>query len=83
MQTEPAVIIGSVGAFIIALVPLLARTFGWTDDLSKEWETMLLAAWTVIGGLITAFLIRSRVYSPATHDADVQDALRTLPPPVE
>lgn len=80
MQTEPAVIIGAVGTFISALVPLLAKSFGWTDDLAAEWEAVLLAGWTVVSMLITVLLIRQRVYSPATHDADVHDALMTPPP---
>lgn len=66
MQTEPSIIIGAVGALITAVVPILAKTFGWTDELASEWETLLQAAWVVLGMVITALLIRSRVWSPAS-----------------
>lgn len=74
LQTEPSLIIGAVTALITAGVPLLARTFGWTDDLTADWETFLLAAWTVIAVIVGATLTRSRVFSPATHEADVAAA---------
>jgi len=80
MQTEPSIIIGAVGALITAVVPLLAKTFGWTDELASEWEAMLQAAWVVLGILVTAFVIRSKVFSPATYKEDVQTALETTPP---
>lgn len=66
MQTEPSIIIGAVGALITAAVPLLAKTFGWTDELASEWETMLQAAWIVLGMVITALAIRMKVWSPAS-----------------
>lgn len=80
MQTEPSVIIGSVGAVIVAAIPLLAKALGWTDEIAAEWETLLLAIWTVVGMLVTAFVIRQRVVSPATHEAEVEEALQTEPP---
>lgn len=80
MNTEPVVIIGAIGAIITAAIPLLARAFGWTEDVSREVETLLLAIVTLGGMLITALVIRSKVYSPATHDADVDAALHREPP---
>lgn len=80
MNTEPAVIIAAIGGIITAAIPLLARTFGWTDDLAQEWETLLNSALILGGILITGVVIRSQVYSPATHDADVESALMTPPP---
>lgn len=83
MQTEPAVIIAALGGIIMAAIPLLARTFGWTDDLAAEWETLLNAALILVGILITGVVIRAKVYSPATYDRDVDTALRALPPEAE
>lgn len=80
MNTEPSVIIGAVGAIITAAVPILAKALGWTDEIAAEWETLLLAVWTVVGMLVTAFVIRQKVVSPATHDAKVEEALLTDPP---
>ena len=80
MRTEPAVIIAALGGIITAAIPLLARTFGWTDDLAAEWETLLNAALILIGVLITGVVIRAKVYAPATHEAAVQDALYTPVP---
>lgn len=74
MNTEPAIIISSVGALISAAVPLLARTFGWTEDLSAEWEIFLLAAWTVISFLVVGWLTRGVVFSPQTYNEDVEAA---------
>jgi len=66
LQTEPAVIIGAIGGIITALIPLLAKQFGWTDDVATEWKNLLEAVLVFVGFLITAFFIRRGVYSPAT-----------------
>ena len=80
MTTEPTVILTALGGIITAAIPLLARTFGWTDDIAQEWRGLLEAALVLIGFLITGVAVRAKVYSPATHDADVLTALMTPPP---
>lgn len=82
MQTEPAVILAALGGILTAAIPLLARTFGWTDDIAAEWRNLGEAALVLVGFLITGLAVRAKVYSPATHDADVQSALM-IPPPKE
>lgn len=80
MQTEPAIIIGAIGAVITAAIPLLARTFGWTEDIAQEWQTLLNTLLILGGILLTAVVIRAKVVSPATYKEDVQTALETTPP---
>ena len=75
MNTEPALIIGAIGTFISTCIPLLAVTFGWTDELASEVEAMLLAAWTVLSMLITMLVIRANVWSPASHEREVEAAV--------
>jgi len=74
MNTEPAILIGAVGTFISTLIPLMALSFGWTDELASEVEAMLLAAWTVLSMLITILVIRANVWSPASHEREVEAA---------
>jgi hypothetical protein len=74
VKTEPAILIGAVGTFISTLIPLMAISFGWTDELASEVEAMLLAAWTVLSMLITMLIIRANVWSPASHEAAVTAA---------
>lgn len=71
MTTEPAVLIGAIGAIITAAIPLLARAFGWTEDVSREVETLLLAIVTLGGMLITALVIRSRVTPVASPNLPI------------
>lgn len=61
MIREPALIIAALGGLITAAIPLLARTFGWTDDVSADWETLANSALILIGALVTAYFIRSQV----------------------
>ena len=80
MTTEPTVILTALGGIVTAAIPLLARTFVWTDDIAQEWRGLLEASLVLIGFLITGVAVRAKVYSPATHDADVEVALMTPPP---
>ncbi len=80
MRREPAAILGIIGGVITAAVPLLARAFGWTDDISDEWQVLLTSLLPLVGIILTALGIRSVVDSPATVERKVDEALRAEPP---
>lgn len=72
LETEPARIIGLLTTAIGAGIPLLAVSFGWTDQLTEQWQQFLAALVPIIviyGGFE---LTRHRVYSPATYKRDVE-----------
>lgn len=79
MQREPALIIGSIAAVINASIGLIAVMLDWDQELTVSAVAAATAIITFVGALIT----RGVVYSPATYDADVDDALHALPPEVE
>lgn len=76
MQREPAIIIGAIATVLNAAVGLIAVILGWDEELTVAAVAAVNAIITFIG----AILIRGRVYSPATHAADVESALMTPPP---
>ena len=76
MQTEPIAIFGALEVALIAIIGAVAVAF--------EWDAEMVVA---IGGLVTAailvmttFLQRRKVDSPATVDEKVETALSTTPP---
>jgi hypothetical protein len=80
MQTEPARIIGLITTAIGAGIPLVAVSLGWTDQLAETWQQFLVALvplFIIYGGFE---LTRSKVVSPKTYAADVDEALHKPPP---
>jgi hypothetical protein len=78
MYKEPTALIGAISAAVAALVGL-AVAFGL--DLSQDQQAAILGAIgpvVIIIAVMTA-AIRAKVYSPASHDADVAVALATDP----
>lgn len=69
MQKEPAAIIGTIGLAIIAALEVIGPEF------FPELEPVLIQAVQAIVAILSVFAIRMNVFSPATHDADVQAAL--------
>lgn len=60
-NTEPSVIISAVGGLITAAIPLLARTFGWTDDIADDWEALLNSGLILLSAILIGFAIRTQV----------------------
>ncbi len=80
MDTEPARIIGLLTTAIGAGLPLVAISLGWTDALTEQWQQFLAALvplLVIYGGFEVT---RSKVFSPATHREDVDQALMEEPP---
>ena len=80
LSTEANRITGLITALVIAAIPLLARAFGWTEGMAEEWEALLLAAVPFVVVLVGAEFARGKVWSQASHEKEVQDALFTQPP---
>jgi hypothetical protein len=74
MSKEPAVIIAVIGGAIIAAIQVLAPEF--FPDL----EPIAIQAVQVVVAVLTVIVQRARVFSPATHDADVEAALNKPAP---
>ena len=82
MDTEPARIIGLLTTLIGAVIPLLAVSLGWTDQLAEQWQKALVALVPIIiiyGGFEVT---RRNVVSPATNRTEVDAALHE-PAPLE
>lgn len=76
LQKEPAVLIGAIEAAAIALVGVVAVAFEW----DPEFSAVVVGAVGAVIALIAAVLVRLKVYSPATYEADVEAARREQPP---
>ena len=76
MNREPAVIIGAIEAVIIAAIGLIGVMLEWEPALTASAVGAASAIVAFAGALVT----RGKVYSPATHDAAVQEALYTPVP---
>jgi len=74
MSKEPAAIIGTIGLAIIAAIEILGPEF--FPDL----EPILIQAVQAIVVVLSFLTIRMKVFSPATHEAEVAEALRTPAP---
>lgn len=75
METEPARIIGLLTTLIGTAIPLIAMSLGWTDVEAEMWQKFLVALMTVVviyGGFE---ITRGNVWSPASHNREVEDAL--------
>lgn len=57
MNREPAVIIGAIEAFAIAVVTLVAYHLGWEETQTALWLGVVTAAIAFVG----SFFIRARV----------------------
>ena len=73
MNKEPAVIIGLVGGAVIAAIEVLGPEF------FPELQPVVIQAVQAIVAVLSVLAIRMRVFSPATHEAEVT-AARTPPP---
>jgi hypothetical protein len=73
-KKEPAVIISVIGGAIIAAIQVLGPEF--FPDL----EMIAIQAVQAIVAVLTVFAVRLNVFSPATHVAEVEEALRKQPP---
>lgn len=76
MQKEPVVIVGAIEAAVIAIIGVIAASAGWDADFTA----LVVGAAGAIVALIAAIVARMRVFSPATHEAEVQAALMEPPP---
>lgn len=72
MNTEPARIVGTLGAVVSALLVLLAA-FGL--DVTADQQAAILGLVAVAAPIAVGFLIRGKVYAPATVER-----LTALPP---
>ena len=63
LSTEPAVLISTISSFLLALFTLLA-VFGL--DLDEETRTAIVGLVGPLVTLILGFVIRSKVFAPAT-----------------
>ena len=63
MEKEPAVIISSISSFLLAGFTLLA-VFGF--DVDEETRTAIVGIVGPVVTLILGFVIRSKVFAPAT-----------------
>jgi hypothetical protein len=70
-----------VKAFILALIPL-AAVYGFDigGEKADAWVTFVVALIPLVVMARALFVIRGRVYSPATYERDVQAALYREPP---
>lgn len=71
MKSEPSVIVGTVTAFVTALIGLLVA-FGL--DITEDQKNAILGMTAVLAPIIAAVIIRGKVFSPATVD-------QMVPPP--
>jgi type IV secretory pathway VirB2 component (pilin) len=75
MDTEPARIIGLLTTLVGAVIPIVAVSLGWTDQLAEQWQQAIVAVIPIViiyGGFE---LTRAKVVSPATNRKDVEAAL--------
>lgn len=76
LNKEPAVIIGTIGAAIVAAIEVLAPEF--FPDLEQTFVQVV----QVLVAVVTIVVVRMSVFSPETYDRDVSEAYRTpFPPP--
>lgn len=74
MYKEPSALIGAISTAVAAVLALLVA-FG--IDLTDTQQTAILTVIAGVGPIVAALLIRSKVYSPATRDAEVAAAAAT------
>lgn len=74
MSKEPAAIIGTIGLAIIAAIEVLGPEF--FPDL----EPIIVQAVQAVIAILSVLAIRMKVFSPATHEAEVAEALETPAP---
>lgn len=74
MQTEPAVIIGSITAVVTAILALLVA-FGM--DISPDQQAAILGMVAAVAPIVAAVFIRQRVFSPATTQRIANQAAET------
>ena len=70
MRSEPAVIVGTITAFVTAAIGLLVA-FGL--DITDQQQNAILSLVAVIAPVIAGVIIRSKVYAPDTVREIVND----------
>lgn len=79
-RTEPVLSIGGITAAITAILTLLVE-FG--VPITTGQADAIQAAILAVGAIVAAVLIRRGVWSPASHDDEVERARLEPTPPVE
>ena len=74
MNREPAAIIGTIGLAIVAAIEVLGPEF------FPELQPIFIQAVQAVVAILSVLAIRMKVFSPATHEAEVDAALNTTPP---
>lgn len=75
---DPSSLFGSIGAVVGAVIALLVA-FGVV--LTEDQTAAILGLVAVLSPIVTAYAIRRKAYSPATHFREVEEAA-LKPPPV-
>ncbi len=73
MNEQPAAIVGTITAAVAAVIALVVA-FG--IDLTPDQQAAILSVAAVAAPLIAALFIRRRVWSPASHEAVIQQVRR-------
>jgi len=73
VNEQPAAIVGTITAAVAALIALFVA-FG--VDLTADQQAAILSVAAVVAPLIAALFIRRQVWSPASHDREVQRVRR-------
>ena len=76
MRTEPIAIFGAVEVALIAIITALAVAFDWEAEMTAAIAGLVTAGIVVI----TTYLQRRAVDSPATVEKKVDEALNTPAP---
>lgn len=71
--TEPVITVNVIAALILGVV--VKVTEQW-----YAWDEFSLTLAGIVTLAVATWFARNGVFSPATHEADVQEALRTPPP---
>ncbi|MBA2528515.1 MAG: hypothetical protein H0V19_00885 [Euzebyales bacterium] len=73
MNEQPAALVGMITAAVAALIALFVA-FG--VDLNPDQQAAILSAAAVAAPLVAALIIKRQVWSPASHEAAIQQVRR-------
>jgi hypothetical protein len=77
-RTEPVTLVGSLELAAVGIATALVLGMG--EDITSQLGVAIVAAVAATARLLGIILTRAGVWSPASHDAAVDEALRTPPP---